>query len=193
MKTDITFDRFIEVLVPGAILTIGVWYFHRSFLMVFFPAIASDTVIFDATGSTLGAKAAIFLIAAVCIGVLINYMADIAVVCVIRDASCSDKASRFSRRIIRWLAWPFVLIPAMDPRVHAIDRYLKSPRKGPFVRMMQRWAVTDESALIKPSEMVLAHQHIVARLKVADVEIGKVLAEIYRPVQVSSSVFIASA
>lgn len=193
MKPEITFERFLEVLVPGAILTVGTWYFHRPFLMVFFPAIASDTAILGVTGGTLGSKAGLFLIASVCVGVIVNCMADVAVVCTVRDASQSDKATRRIRSIVRLFAWPFILVPSRDPRVHVIGRYMSSSRRAAFLRMVRAWTGCDETALANADGIILAHQHIITHLKVVSSDIRAVLSDIYQPVRIASAVFIASA
>ena len=193
MKPEITFERFLEVLVPGAILTVGTWYFHRPFLLVFFPAVASDTAILGATGATLGAKAGLFLIAAACVGVLINCMSDIAVVCTVRDASQSDKATRGIRWIVRMIAWPFIFSFSRDPRVHAISRYLVSQRRDTFLRMANAWANCNEVELEDMDGKILAHQHIITRLKVESEDLRKILTEVYQPVRISCAVFISSA
>lgn len=195
MKTELKFDRFIEIFIPGAILTIGLWYLHRPFLMVYFPAIASDATVLDLRATGLGARSFILLLAAVCSGVLITYLSDVVIVGLFQDASGTDKARRRLRRVLRIIAYllTFGRAPATDPRVHTMKRYLASPRKEAFIDMLNVWCQCDSKNLESESELIMAHQHIITRLCVISADSRKLVNDLFRPVQISSGILVPSA
>ena len=194
MKPQLTFDRFIEVFVPGAILTIGTWYLHRPFLMVYFPAIASDAAVTDLAGTGLGARTFALLLVTVCSGVLTSYMSDVAIIGLFEEESGSKKASKRRRRWLKRAVriWSMGTFPGSDPRVHAMNRYLESPREEVFLALLTKCCRCNLKADASPQELIIAHQHVVARLRVHSPEARDMVTELLRPVKVSSAIFTAS-
>jgi hypothetical protein len=191
MEPSMSFERFLEVFVPGSIVTAGTWYLHRPFLKVHFPAVAADSIIATGTSSTLGTKTVLFLIASICIGVLLNHMWDIAVIGVFEDGNQTRKAKDLPRRLFRALVLPIVFNRTADPRVHAIRRYLESPRRSGLVSMAEQWSASNENRLGLAEEAIVVHQHVTARLNVISNEARSLLSELVRPVAISGSVFLA--
>lgn len=193
MKPDLTFERFLEVFVPGVLLSVGTWYLHRPFLLRYFPAVAADSGIFNDANCALGGKAFVFSIVALSLGLLCSQMSDIAVVGLIADKCQSTKARRWDRAILRWGLHLFIFTSPSDPRIDSIKRYLASPRREVFLRMLSEWCATDEGRLETPDEIVITHQHILSHLQILSSESRAMVADMYRPVAVAASIFTASA
>ncbi|MCX6992868.1 MAG: hypothetical protein NT011_06965 [Kiritimatiellaeota bacterium] len=193
MKPELTLERFLDVFVPGVLLSVGTWYLHRPFLLLFFPTVASDATILNDASGALGGKAFVFSIVAITMGLLCNHLSDVALVGLIKDTCQSPKARRRDRSLFRLLLLPFGFTTAPDPRVFFVNRYLTSPRRELFLRMLDRWCVTDAKRLEMPDEAVIAHQHVLSHLQVLSSETRSMTADLFRPVSIAASLFTASA
>lgn len=193
MKPELTLERFLEIFVPGVLLSVGTWYLHRPFLLRYFPAVASDVSFLNGASEALGGKAFVFSIIAITVGVLCSHLSDVALVGLIKNTCQSPKARRWDRAAFRWLLRPFGFTTAPDPRVHAIGRYLNSPRRELFLRMLAKWCVTDARRLEIADEAVIAHQHVLTHLQVLSSETRTMAADFFRPVSIAASLFTASA
>ena len=193
MKPELTLERFFEVFVPGVLIAIGTWYFHRPFLQIYFPVIAADHSLLDGISGNIGSKAFAFSVLVLALGVICNHFSDLALVGLIEESYASDKTRRWSRRVFKWMLKPVVFISAPDPRIHAIRRYQSSPRAPIFQCMISNWCMMDGAALHSPNSAIIAHQHVLARLRVLSPESRRMVAELYSPVSVAASLFVASA
>ena len=187
-RTSVPFDRILSIFLPGSLVMLGVWYFHRPFLLKYFPHIASDVGHGGAGGAT---KAIIFLVAATCMGVLINQLNDLAIVGLVRDKADTKKTIRRKRKILRALFFIFSPSSESDPRVRAVERYLCSTRKDIFLEMVKKWTGVDESALGKPNEAILVHQHITMRVNTLSDNSRTVTQEAFNQVVFSCSLFVS--
>ena len=190
-KPTVTLERFLSLLMPGTILVGGIWYFNRAFLMVYFPAIASDSGGQGQVETALGAKALVFLIAATVAGLIVNLMSDIVIVGIANDAAASTKSRRLLRRVFRLAFRLFVLRPDSDPRVRAIGRYLRSPREKMFLAMMRDWVQAEKSELETPTGAISAHQHLVARMRALSDRSATVLNDLYQRVEYAASLCLS--
>lgn len=187
LKSEITFERILGTFVPGAIFVVGSWYFLRPFLLKYFPYVAGDPVGPDAVlGKEI--KIILFIIGAFSLGLIFNHFSDIFIVALFRDESLTGKSLRRSRLLFRHVMRLTGNSFNTDPRTRAVNRYLGSQRKERFLRMMSHWAGTDEKLLEEPGEKVIAHQHIIFRLRVLSEESRKLLYEAWFPVVFSSSI-----
>jgi hypothetical protein len=177
-------ERTLGTFVPGALLVLGTWYFHRPFLLQRFPSISAE----DVGANT---KAIVFLVLAISAGILISHMADTAVAVVVRDASATTKSDRPMRHVGRAIARIFSFTAADDARVNAIGRYLRSPRGHLFLRMAQSWSGTSQESLSDNRERIFVHQHIVAHLKAKSEQSRQVIEEIYHEVHFAAAFFTA--
>lgn len=185
-------EKFIDQFVLGAIVCAGVWYLHRPFLFVYFPSIAPDRGA-STIGSHLDVDLALvlFAVAAVCVGALIIHASGFATMVVFRDAQQEGTGRRGRRhflhrlgRICSWRLWP-------DPRIRSIERYLVSPRRVPFCAMMSEWSLSSPSALKDPGEALIAHQHLVARLRALSPATRQAVDELHAPVTFGGGLFVA--
>lgn len=186
MSSWIKLDKFVDQFVVGGILFTGTWYLHRPFLSAYFPNIAPDD---RSTAGGLSFSVAVFLAASVVVGILVFHLADIAAVIAFRDGSGSGKSGRTSRRVLQALGRVFVWMPGQDPRVSAVNRYMSSPRRDEFVRLAESWAMTSADALASPAEVVLVHQHLVARLRATSARTEVMLEKLYEPALFSGALF----
>lgn len=192
LKAEITFERILGTFVPGALFMLGTWYLHRPFLLKYFPYIAGDP---SESGAVIGkeVKTILFVIAALSLGLTFNHFSDIIVVCLFKDDAMSEKSTRRIRRIVR-ACWRLIgFTYNNDPRTRSITRYLQSPRKERFLKMMTCWASTDEKQLERPNESIIAHQHVLFRLRVLSGDSRKLLDEAQFPVTFSASLVCAFA
>ncbi len=176
IKPVVPYDRFLSIFMPGGVFVVAVWYLHRPFLLKYFPYIASEV---GEGGATGGIKTLIFIIAATCFGIFINYFADIAVVAIVYDDAESKKAERKARRFLRTIYRIFSIKVEPDPRTNAILRYLDSDKKEQFIKMMEDWTWTNEEKLRNPNGAILAHQHIMSRMNALSDRSRNVVQEIY--------------
>lgn len=160
--------KFLDTLLPGFILQIGIWYIYRPYLINYFPNITFG----DSPNQTFSSelKLVIFLISAISLGILINHMSDIAVELNYYDVS--NRVSRANRlkRIAKSVFWLFTFHRSKDVRIETVKRYLKSNRKSEFLKMAENWAWTKEDNLKVEKEMIIVHQHICSRLRVISKE-----------------------
>jgi hypothetical protein len=197
LNTQITFERILGTFIPGALFSFGTWYMHRPFLLKYFPNIAGDPAVSSFGGLATEARFLLFIFASLCLGLILNQFADIGIASLFRDDAINEKAKRRARRIARmvWRVVGFTL--NQDPRVRAMKRYLESPRKEPFLKMMREWADTDESRLkdadgrINSNEAIAAHQHIVVRLRVWSEASRKTVEDLKFPVDFSASLLMS--
>jgi hypothetical protein len=197
LNTQITFERILGTFIPGALFSFGAWYLHRSFLLKYFPNIAGDPSVSSFGGLATEARFLLFIFASLCLGLMLNQFADIGIASLFRDDATSEKSKRKGRNIARiiWRVVGFTL--AQDPRTRGVERYLESPRKEQFLRMMRDWAGTDESQLkdadgkVNSSEAIAAHQHIVVHLRVLSDASRKTVEDLKFPVDFSASLLMS--
>ncbi|MCP4600794.1 MAG: hypothetical protein GY847_09725 [Proteobacteria bacterium] len=186
----ITFDRFLGTFAPGALLIFGAFYLHRPFLIKHFPYIAGDpsetNAILSGEGRTL-----LFSVAAICIGVVLNQLSDIAVVAVVEGESGVNRPKRVYRVLARIFSRIFCFKPMQDPRRYIVTRYIESPRSDIFLKMMRAWAYTEHDMLKENGEPAIAHQHIVARLKSLSDHSRLMLKEMITPLDFAASLFMS--
>ncbi|MGZ0708917.1 hypothetical protein ACWPKO_11330 [Coraliomargarita sp. W4R53] len=185
IKTDFTFERFLEVVLPGAILVLGIWYFNRPFLTIYFPFIAGDAKMLDPENVGYTIRVFVITLTIVLAGIAIQNVSDIFVALAVEDESGSEKSKRKLRKIARGLFRLALITTARDPRVNSIERYMKSNRKEVFLSMLSTWAFTSSELLEKnKKEKVISHQHIVVRLKVLSPDSYSLLEKCYHPTRV---------
>ncbi|MBV9959598.1 MAG: hypothetical protein JO360_14325 [Acidobacteria bacterium] len=190
LKTEIALERIFGTIIPGALFVLGAWYLHRPFLLRYFPNIAGDPSQANVIGTEF--KIAIFIVVAFSIGLILNQLSDIGIVLLFKDDAISPKSSRKVRRIVR-LFWRVIVFTRIyqDPRTRAVTRYLESPRRVRFLRLMEDWAGTNEDALKSPNEVIVAHQHVIFHLRVHSETSRRLLDNAYLPVIFSSSILAA--
>ena len=197
LNTQISFERILGTFIPGALFSFGTWYLHRSFLLKYFPNIAGDPTVSSFGGLATEVRFLLFIFASLCIGLILNQFADIGIASLFRDDATSEKSKRRGRNMARivWRVVGFTL--NQDPRTRAVKRYLESPRKQPFLKMMRDWAGTDEQQLkdsegkVNSNEAIAAHQHIVVRLRVLSDVSRKTVEDLKFPVDFSASLLMA--
>ena len=167
------------------------WYLHRPFLAVYFPTVASLADSDNAEPTSLASKATLLLCTTVIVGMVLRSLSDIGVASLFSDESNSSKSHRWPRRIARWVVRLFLIGPARDPRVQSIDRYLNSPRRARFLILAKSWGFAEESKLDRNEEKVLAHQHIVTRVKAFSIDSRALVSEAFQPVTVFSGLFVS--
>jgi hypothetical protein len=197
LNTQITFERILGTFIPGALFSFGTWYLHRSFLLKYFPNIAGDPTVSSFGGLATEVRFLLFIFASLCVGLILNQFADIGIASLFRDDATSEKSKRRGRNIARiiWRVVGFTL--NQDPRTRGVKRYLESPRKEQFLKMMRDWAGSDESQLkhsdgkTNSNEAIAAHQHIVVRLRVLSDASRKTVEELKFPVDFSASLLMS--
>lgn len=192
LNTQVTFERILGTFIPGALLSFGSWYLHRSFLLKYFPNVAGDPTVSAFGSIATEARFLLFIFASLCVGLILNQCADVAIASLFRHDTMADKAVWKDRRPVRVLWSMAGFTPDQDPRTRAVESYLASPRRTQFLGMMREWAGTDESRLksdgkINPGEAIAAHQHIVARLRVLSDASRKMIDELDFPIVFSAS------
>lgn len=190
IKPEFTFERILEIILPGTVLAIGLWYLHRPFLSVYFPTVASISDPEPDQANSIASKATVFFLITLMMGVVIRSLSDMAVATLFNDESESPKSHRKRRRLISVLMRLFLLGGARDPRVLAVDRYLASPRKDRFVSLVSDWCFV-KCDFGKNEEKVLVHQHLVTRLKVISPQSRALIIEAFHPVSVFASLFMS--
>jgi hypothetical protein len=182
-------DRFVDQFVIGSIVFLGAWYLHRPFWQTYFPNVAGDpsrpSTPFDAEIALV-----LFVVGSVVLGVLLSHSADLAVVVSFAEET-SISSRRPHRRWLRLLARPFTLVPARDPRVRVVERYLASPRKEMFSSMVCAWAMSEPGSLHEKTEAVIVHQHLVAHLRALSERTKAAVEEAYAPVAFAAALFLA--
>lgn len=191
MKPDLRLDRFLDQFVVGSLIFLGSWYLHRPFLIRYFPNVAAGRSAEPSVQFEFELALLLFAIGSVCFGILVGHMADLATVAAFVDESTSEKSTRAYRLWFRRLARIVTWWPSPDPRVRGIRRYLDSPRRQQFLELMREWAMSTEPQLRLSSEAVLAHQHLVVRLRTASAWTKTALEEHYSPVVFAGSLFVA--
>jgi hypothetical protein len=197
LNTNITFERILGTFIPGALFSFGTWYLHRTFLLKYFPNVAGDPTVSSFGGLATEVRFLLFVFASLCLGLILNQFADIGIASLFRDDATNEKAKRKGRHIARmiWRVVGFTL--SEDPRTNSMGRYLKSPRKEPFLKMMRDWANTDELQLknsegkVNPDEAIAAHEHIVVHLRVLSDTSRKIVEESKFPVDFSASLLMS--
>ena len=176
IKAEVSLDRILGTFAPGAICSLGVWYSHRLFLLVYFPNLngVEDT---SSNIEIVWIKLAIFIIASFSVGLVINQMADVGVALLFSDEGENDKSRSPFREFVRRIIRDITLTQfRRDPRVFAIERYRASRRNEQFFDLAQSWCFSERETLGKPSEAIIAHQHLVTRLTILSPMSSKVLA-----------------
>jgi len=192
-KPDLPAERILQVFMPGTIVVAGIWYLHRPLLMKYFPALAADSVLSEIGAASIGARTIVLVIACTCIGVILNQMADIAVVGLVEDESDSEKARRKERALVRLAFRIFTFRRGPDPRVRVIARYMDSPRRTWFSEMVQDWAGTEAGKLNQRQEAIITHQHILAHMAALSDQSRNAVKEAYSEVTMVASLFLALA
>jgi hypothetical protein len=190
LKTDITFERVLGTFIPGALFLFATWYLHRPFLLKYFPNTAGDPTNESFEGLDTQVKIIVFLVASPCIGLILNHFSEVGITSLFRDDSKSEKSNGKIRSLVRigWRVITFTI--GDDPRESSILRYLKSPRRERVLKMVRDWAGTDEKQLVKYDEAMVAHQHIVFRLRVLSDISRKLVDEAQFHVTFASSLLV---
>jgi hypothetical protein len=191
IRPSLTFEKFLEVLLPGIIVVVGTWYLHRPLITKYFPLISSSFTKAGISSSGVSLRLLTVLLGSIVVGLIINHLADIAIVGIIQDDANTEKSKRKSRGLLRILFSIFTFKPADDPRKLAINRYLNSKRKNRFLEMMENWAGVSEEDLYSQEELVPAHQHIVARMKVLSDGTRSLVQELFSHTMHSAALFLA--
>lgn len=190
-KDSISIETILEIFVSGGIVVIGAWYLNRAVLFEYFPNIARDVDVVQMANSSLDGKAVVFLIFVLFVGIIITHMFDAILPLVIDNKRIrSANASKWKRAISGVFAVFYAPLLA-DPRVSAIDRYLASERREWFLKMIREWAKAEEWELVTDEQKIIAHQHVVSRLRVIGEDARKVLFDSYQPLAFAGSIFIA--
>ncbi len=193
-RLDLTFERILGTFVPGALFLFATWYLHRPFLLKYFPHLAGDPSTSSPEGLSIEMKGLLFIIASFCMGLIFNFFSDVVVSFQFKDDVLTEAAIRRTRRIARFCWRPICFIySAKDFRVKSVSRYLESPRKARFLKMMLDWAGANEAQLEKANESLIAYQHIMFRLRVLSEHSRKLLQEAEFNVTFSASILIAFA
>lgn len=193
-KLDLTFERILGTFVPGALFLFAAWYLHRPFLIRYFPHVAGDPAISSSAGFGVEMKTVLFIIASFCMGLIFNFFSDVVVSCQFKDDAMSEESIRKTRRIARFCWRPFCFTyNESDFRMRSVARYLRSPRKARFLRMMSEWAGTNEENLSQSKEAIIAYQHVMFRMRVLSEHSRKLLQEAEFNVTFSASILIAFA
>ncbi len=189
IKTELAVERIFTTFIPGALFLIGTWYLHRPFLLKYFPNLAGDPS--QTTGLSTEFKLMVFLVLSFCIGLTFNQLSDLGVALLFKDDATSEKSLRRTRRLFRSV-WRLVAITLnLDPRTRAVTRYLNSPRRLPFLRMMEEWTGTNEELLQQRDEQIIAHQHVVLHLRALSDDSRRLLQDAQLHVVFSSSMLMA--
>ena len=192
-------DRFLDQFVAGSVVFVGSWYLHRAVLLEYFPNLAGGAAV-TLGGIDVKASAIFFGVGSVSIGVFLSHFADLLAVVAFNDAGDTTKSSRLSRRVLRFLGRIVTWGPSADPRVAPIERYLRSPRRSPFLLMMEDWSMTTAETLelkntsanmVNPSEAIVAHQHLVARLRAQSDPARQFLLASYSSTRFAASLALA--
>jgi hypothetical protein len=131
------------------------------------------------------------VIACGAIGVILNQMADVAIVGLFADSAATHKSKRIDRLITRALFRVFHFRRLSDPQVNVIRRYLESPRRKWFLEMATLWADTTPLRIDQPEEAIAVHQHILARLAALSEQSRAALKDAYSEVVMASSLFLS--
>ncbi len=189
MMPELKVERFLDQLVVGGVVALGTWYLHRPFFQRYFPNIVGSSAS-DASAET-DFLLLLFALVSVTLGVLVTHSADIAVVAIINQQEIYGHTSA-RRRWLRRLAVPFTWGVRSDPRLEAIDRYIKSRlRHAKFEQMLGEWAFSSADAVEDRAEAIRAHGHIVARLRALSADARLAVTEQYEPVMFAASLFVA--
>lgn len=191
IKPNIPFERFLNIFVPGFVFLFGIWYLNRPFLMKYFPNIASDPTAGVQGSLSPEIRFLVFIIASICVGMFINHISDIPIMALVDDSETSAREKKWPRRIIRGCFRIFTIILDKDPRRFALERYLSSPRKDKFLKMIKNWAGSNESLLKDPTEAVYVHQHLVLRMLTLSDGSRALTDEKYSQIIFASSLFLA--
>jgi hypothetical protein len=191
LKTDITFERFLNTFVPGAVFVFGLFYFHRPLLLKYFPYVAGYSGQIPA--DTLGPETRILLfsIAAICVGVMFDQLSDAAIAAVVAVEDDTDRPRRKTRKIVREMNQFFVFRLVPDLRELVLERYLSSPRRGPFTRMMKNWGLGAEAEVesAKPEKAAIVHQHILMHLRTLSEHHHALFREMYSPLSSAAALY----
>jgi hypothetical protein len=187
------FERFLDQFVLGSAVVAGTWYLHRPFLLVYFPNIAPDRAsAIQGVQFELELTFLMFIVGSICAGLLLTHTSDVATVALFADESSNEKSGRRHRWWLRQCARVVTFRTLPDPRVRAINRYLASPRRAVFLRMLTDWAYSSEQTLERTNEAVVAHQHIVVHLRTRSAQTKSALDELYAPVTFAAGMFTAA-
>jgi hypothetical protein len=140
LKTEFPFERFLEIVLPGAVFSIGLWYIHRPFLAVYFPTVASMVDSSATETASFASKATVFFCLTLVLRMALRSLADIGVAALFADESHTEKSKRWTRRLAEYVVRILLFHGAPDPRVRAVDRYLLSERKREFLEVAKDWA-----------------------------------------------------
>lgn len=190
MLPEFKVDRFVDQFVIGSLVFLGAWYLHRPFLQTYFPNLAADPAARAAAPFEADIAIVLFVVSSVVIGVLLTHTADVAIVASF-VGNQTGRLDRSHRRLLRFVARPFTVSPAIDPRVNVIERYGHSPRREMFLAMLDEWAMTDEETIKDAGEAVLAHQHLVAHMRARNDRTRAAVDEAYAPVMFAAALFLA--
>jgi hypothetical protein len=184
------FERFLDQFVLGSAVVAGTWYLHRPFLLVYFPNVAPDrSPTTQGVQFELELTLVMFVIGSICAGLLLTHISDVVTVAVFSDESNTEKSARRHRWWLRQCARVVTFTTLADPRVQAMGRYLSSPRRTPFLRMLADWANSSEQMLEGTDEKVVAHQHVVVHLRTHSASTKKSLNELYAHVHFAAGLF----
>jgi hypothetical protein len=191
IKPNIPFERFLNIFVPGFVFLFGIWYLNRPFLMTYFPHMASDLTVGPQGSLSSETRVLVFIIASICVGMFINHISDIPIMALVDNAETSERDRKWQRRMIRMSFRIFTLVHDKDPRRFALERYLFSPRKAKFLKMIETWAGSSESLIKDPTEAVYVHQHLILRMLTLSDSSRVLVDEKYSQITFASSLFLA--
>jgi hypothetical protein len=189
LKPDITFERFLTAFVPGAVFVFGSFYLHRPLLLKYFPYVAGYST--TAPADTLGPETKILLISivAICVGVIFDQLSDAAIVSVV---AVEDDASRPRKRIrsaVRGVTRIFSFKPVPDLRKFVFTRYLNSPRRQIFLRMVECWGQSKEAEIEEVGKAAVVHQHILFHLRASSDHYYLLYREMYAPLAAAAALY----
>jgi hypothetical protein len=189
LKPDIAFDRFLAAFVPGAVFVFGAFYLHRPFLLKYFPYVAGYSATNQA--DTLGPETRILLISivAICVGVIFDQLSDAAIVSVVAVDDDANRPRKRIRNAVRGMTRIFSLKPVPDLRKFVFTRYLNSPRRQIFLRMVECWGQSSEAEIEEAGKAAVVHQHILFHLRAASDHYYLLYREMYAPLAAAAALY----
>lgn len=149
-------------LVPGFIVVAGIWYLYQPFLQKLVPFIIIDIIAWSSQ-----TKIIFCILLCLIFGFFYDSISDTAVPVI---ADIANKKEDVSLNLIvfclvRAYAYMFSFSFITDPRVASISKYLDSVRNIDFKQMCLEWGLVSNDEIENDDGKILAHQHIVTRLK----------------------------
>ncbi len=179
----------LESLVGGNLLTLGLWYLNRPFLLENFPNAASEAATSGMAG--FGGKLVILTLSSIISAIFLSHLVQVVIPLMIEGDSYINKRHDNAKRLAAFMLKLFTFGSEPDPRIVIIRRYIASNRRAWFLEMASRWGRSSYCALQDDSEIIRVHQHITSRLRVVSEQTRSSLKEAYAEVEFSGSIFIA--